>query len=72
MARVKEDQAILKVYGANTTLDLCLGDGAEELNDHIETLRINSRGSEKIETFENYCARCGRVSSLEDSGRTLL
>ena len=50
--RVKEDEAILKIYGAKTTLDLCLVDGAEDLNDHIETLQINVRDGDKVEAFE--------------------
>lgn len=33
LPRDKEDEAILKVYGANTSLDLCGVDGAEDLKD---------------------------------------
>jgi len=52
MPRIEEDEAILKIYGAKTTLDLCLVDGAEDLNDHIETLQINVRDGDKVEAFE--------------------
>ena len=50
--RVKEDEAILKVYGASTSLDLCRVDGAEDLRDHVEVLRINLREDENAEAFE--------------------
>ncbi len=50
--RTKEDEAVLKVYGAKTSLDLCLVDGAEDLNDHIETLQINCREDDNVQTFE--------------------
>lgn len=50
--RVKEDEAILKVYGASTSLDLCHVDGAEDLRDHVEVLRINLRDDENAEGFE--------------------
>lgn len=52
VARVRDDEAILKVYGATTSLELCRVDGAEDLSDHIETLHITSRDGEKAETFE--------------------
>jgi len=52
LPRVKEDESILKVYGANSTLDLCLVDGAKDLKDHVETLRINLRDGDKVESFE--------------------
>lgn len=52
LPRTKEGESILKVYGANSSLDLCLVDGAEHLKDHVETLRINLRGSDKVESFE--------------------
>lgn len=51
LPRVKEDESILKVYGANSSLDLCLVDGAEDLKDHVETLRINVRDADKFESF---------------------
>jgi hypothetical protein len=50
--RAKEHEAILKVYGTKTPLNLCQVDGAENLNDHIETLQFNVRDGEKLETFE--------------------
>lgn len=52
LPRIKEDESILKVYGANSTLDLCLVDGAEDLKDHVETLRINVRDGDKVESFD--------------------
>jgi len=52
VARTKEDEAILKVHGTKTTLDLCLVDGAEDLSHHVEMLHINLREGEKVETFE--------------------
>jgi hypothetical protein len=51
LPRIKEDESVLKVYGVNSTLDLCLVDGAEDLNDHVETLRINLRDADKVESF---------------------
>jgi hypothetical protein len=52
VARIKEDEAILKIQGLTTSLDLCCVDGGEDLNDHIEMLQINLRDSENVETFE--------------------
>jgi len=52
VARVREDDAILKVQGVTTSLDLCRVDGGEDLNGHIETLHINVRDGETVETFE--------------------
>jgi hypothetical protein len=52
LPRIKEDEPILKVYGANSSLDLCLVDGAEDLKDHMETLHINVRDGDKVESFE--------------------
>lgn len=52
VARIRQDEAIVKIQGLNTSLDLCCVDGGEDLNDHIETLLINLRDGEKVETFE--------------------
>jgi hypothetical protein len=52
VARIKEDQAILKIHGLSTSLDLCCVDGGEDLNDHIETLTIKVRDGDNVETFE--------------------
>jgi hypothetical protein len=52
LPRITKDESILKVYGVNSTLDLCLVDGAEDLNDHVETLCINLRDGDRIESFE--------------------
>jgi hypothetical protein len=52
VARIREDEAILKVQGLTTSLDLCCVEGGEDLNDHIETLQISVRDGENVETFE--------------------
>ncbi len=52
VARIKEDEAILKIQGVTTSLDLCCVDGGEDLNDHVETLTINVRDGDNMETFE--------------------
>jgi hypothetical protein len=52
LPRIKEDESILKVYGAKSSLDLCLVDGAEDLKDHVEILGINVRDGDKVESFE--------------------
>ncbi|HWO36563.1 MAG TPA: nucleotidyl transferase AbiEii/AbiGii toxin family protein [Candidatus Acidoferrum sp.] len=52
LPRTKEDESIIKVHGAKTSLDLCPVDGAEDLNDHVETIQINCRKGEHVETFE--------------------
>ena len=52
LPRQKEGEPVLKVYGSTTSLDLCLVDGAEDLNDHIETIYISCRESEEVETIE--------------------
>ena len=52
VARVREDDAILKVQGVTSSLELCRVDGGEDLNDHVETLHINVRDGDKVETFE--------------------
>jgi hypothetical protein len=52
LPRTREDESIIKVQGVKTSLDLCLVDGAEDLNDHVETIRINCTEGEHAETFE--------------------
>jgi hypothetical protein len=52
LPRIKEDESVLKVYGAKSSLDLCLVDGAEDLKDHVEILRIKVRDGDKVESFE--------------------
>jgi hypothetical protein len=49
---IREGESIIKVHGAKTSLDLCLIDGAEDLNEHVETIQINCREGEIVETFE--------------------
>ena len=36
----------------NTSLDLCLVDGGEELDDHVENIRINWRDGDRIESCD--------------------
>ncbi len=52
LPRVQEDESVMKFHGVNTSLDLCLVDGGEELDDHVETIRINWRDGEHIETCD--------------------
>jgi nucleotidyltransferase AbiEii toxin of type IV toxin-antitoxin system len=52
LPRTREDESIIKVQGMKTSLDLCLVDGAEDLNDHVETIRINCTEGVHAETFE--------------------
>jgi hypothetical protein len=52
LPRTREGESIIKVHGAKTSLDLCLIDGAEELNEHVETIQIKCREGELVETFE--------------------
>jgi hypothetical protein len=52
LPRQKEDESVLKVYGSTTSLELCLVDGAEHLNDHVETIYISCREGGEVETFE--------------------
>jgi Nucleotidyl transferase AbiEii toxin, Type IV TA system len=52
LPRTREGESIIKVHGAKTSLDLCLIDGAEDLNEHVETIQINCREGELVETFE--------------------
>jgi len=52
LPRAREDESVLKVYGSTTSLDLCLVDGAENLDDHVETIRISCRDAGKVEAFE--------------------
>jgi len=71
VARIKEDEAILKIHGLSTSLDLCCVDGGEDLNDHIETLTINVR--DDVETFEttvpNRCRVGNKYCSLIEWGK---
>lgn len=52
LPRTKEDESVIKFYGAKTSLDLCLVDGADDLNDHVETIQINCREGNNVKTFE--------------------
>jgi hypothetical protein len=50
--RAREDQSVIRLYGSKTSLDLCLVDGAEDLDDHVETIQINWRDGETVERSE--------------------
>ena len=52
LPREKEDESVLKFYGSNTSLELCLADGAEDLNDHVETITIACLEGDAVERFE--------------------
>jgi hypothetical protein len=52
LARIHEDQSILQFPGVNTSLDLCLIDGGEELGDHVESIRIDWRDGEHVESCD--------------------
>lgn len=52
LPRRREDESVVKIQGATSSLQLCLADGAEELGNHIETIQINCRERESLETFE--------------------
>jgi hypothetical protein len=52
LPRPREDESVLKFYGSETSLELCLVDGAEDLNDHVETICISCREGEDVETVE--------------------
>jgi hypothetical protein len=49
LPRTREDESIIKVQGVKTSLDLCLVDGAEDLNDRRDNLnqlhRRRARGN---------------------------
>jgi hypothetical protein len=52
LPRKREDESVLKIQGATSSLHLCLADGGENLGNHIETIQINCREGESLETFE--------------------
>jgi hypothetical protein len=52
LPRAREGESIIKVHDAKTSLDLCLIDGAEDLDERVERIRINCREGELVETFE--------------------
>jgi len=47
-----EDESVLKIQGATSILQFSLADGGEDLGNHIETIQINCREGESLETFE--------------------
>jgi hypothetical protein len=50
--RAPDDQSVVRIHGTTTTLDLCSVDGAEDLDDHVETILINWRDGETIQRSE--------------------
>jgi hypothetical protein len=52
LPRGRKDESVLKIQGVTSSLQLCLIDGAEELDNHIETIRLNFRERENVQTFE--------------------
>lgn len=52
LPRRNEDESLVKIQGATSSLQLCLADGGEDLGNHIETIQINCREGESLETFE--------------------
>jgi hypothetical protein len=50
--RTREDQSVIRLHGIKTTLDLCLVDGAEDLDDHVETILIDWRDGETVQRGE--------------------
>ncbi len=51
LPRTRESESILQVHGDRWSLDLCLIDGGEDLAEHIETIEINCREGDAIQTF---------------------
>ncbi|MGA3264154.1 MAG: hypothetical protein ABSC47_08940 [Terracidiphilus sp.] len=41
LQRTGNDEPVIKIHGVNTSLDLCMVDGAEKLGDHVEVIQIN-------------------------------
>ena len=52
LPRRREDESVLKIQGATSGLQVCLVDAAENLGNHVETIQINCREGETLETFE--------------------
>jgi hypothetical protein len=52
LPRRREGESVLKIQGATSSLQLCLADGGENLGNYIETIHINCRKGESLETFE--------------------
>ena len=52
LPRTKEDEAVLKIQGAISSLELCLVDGAEDLGSHVETIQIRCREGCNLQIFE--------------------
>jgi hypothetical protein len=52
LPRKNEDESLVKVQGATSSLELCLADGGEDLGNHIETIQIHCREGETLEAFE--------------------
>jgi hypothetical protein len=52
LPRGANDEAVIKVRGNSTSLDVCLADGADVLGEHIETVQITWREADAEQTVE--------------------
>jgi len=52
LPRRNEDESLVKIQGTTSSLQLCLADGGEDLGNHVETIQINCREGDSVETFE--------------------
>ncbi len=52
LPRGADDEAVIKVRGNSTSIDVCLADGAEVLGEHIETVQITWREADTEQTVE--------------------
>jgi len=52
LPRRNENESLVKIQGTKSSLQLCLADGGEDLGNHIETIQINCREGDSLETFE--------------------
>jgi hypothetical protein len=50
--RADNDEPIRRIQGINSSLDLCLVDGADDLAAHVETIRITWLDGDKTESCD--------------------
>jgi hypothetical protein len=50
LPRDRKDEAVVKLYGVSTSLDVCRVDGANLMGEHVETIQITSRDDDREET----------------------
>jgi hypothetical protein len=50
--RTDDDEPVRRIQGIDSSLDLCLVDGAEDLAGHVETIRMSWLDGEKIESCD--------------------